>query len=226
MDVKDAVAGYVQGQIARADFVAALVSSGESAEGAAAYAQVLDVQGRSRETAVGNIYPAVDPDRHGPLADEDVAVLTAMAARIMPTTSTPGATEASAVSYILGALSGAYADLMARYRRGLHALEQYCVAEMGAPFARLGEDRQDAVLADLAAGKLADVGADGDFFQLVRAHVMEGMFCEPAYGGNRDMIGWRLVGFPGQRYGYPDAYINRVVDLEPIAQDGPPRKET
>ena len=36
-------------------------------------------------------------------------------------------------------------------------------------------------------------------------------------GGNKDMLGWRLVGFPGQQFGYADAYINRAVDMEPMA---------
>jgi hypothetical protein len=38
------------------------------------------------------------------------------------------------------------------------------------------------------------------------------------------MIGWRLVGFPGQQYGYPKPYINEVVDMEPVACEGAPKK--
>jgi hypothetical protein len=33
------------------------------------------------------------------------------------------------------------------------------------------------------------------------------------------MMGWRLVNFPGQQLGYPDAYINKQVDLSPLAAD-------
>ena len=33
------------------------------------------------------------------------------------------------------------------------------------------------------------------------------------------MIGWRLVDFPGQQFGYADAYVNQRVDLEPLAVD-------
>jgi gluconate 2-dehydrogenase gamma chain len=36
----------------------------------------------------------------------------------------------------------------------------------------------------------------------VREHTVEGFFCDPAYGGNRDAVGWRLVGFPGAQWGY------------------------
>ena len=41
-----------------------------------------------------------------------------------------------------------------------------------------------------------------------------------------DLIGWRLVGFPGHQFGYPDPYINRPVDLPPVAVDGPPVRES
>jgi len=35
------------------------------------------------------------------------------------------------------------------------------------------------------------------FFRLLRQHTLEGMFCDPMHGGNRDLIGWQLIGFPG-----------------------------
>jgi len=34
-------------------------------------------------------------------------------------------------------------------------------------------------------------------------------------------VGWRLVGFPGHQFGYSDSYINKRVDLEPVAVDRP-----
>jgi hypothetical protein len=33
------------------------------------------------------------------------------------------------------------------------------------------------------------------------------------------MMGWRIVDFPGQQFGYADAYVNKRVDLEPLAVD-------
>ena len=58
-----------------------------------------------------------------------------------------------------------------------------------------------------------------EFFETVKYHVFEGVFCEPHYGGNKNMDGWRVVGFPGQQWGYPDPYINKPVDIEPVAVD-------
>jgi len=37
------------------------------------------------------------------------------------------------------------------------------------------------------------------FFNLVREHTLEGMFCDPYYGGNADFVGWDLLGYPGVR---------------------------
>jgi gluconate 2-dehydrogenase gamma chain len=42
------------------------------------------------------------------------------------------------------------------------------------------------------------------FFQLLRAHTIEGMFSDPMHGGNAGLIGWQLVGFPGPRMSYKE----------------------
>ena len=40
------------------------------------------------------------------------------------------------------------------------------------------------------------------FFETLLANTIEGFFSDPMYGGNRDMVGWRMVGFPGPYAGY------------------------
>ena len=35
------------------------------------------------------------------------------------------------------------------------------------------------------------------FWTTLYQSVMEGMFSDPIYGGNRNKAGWRLIGFPG-----------------------------
>jgi gluconate 2-dehydrogenase gamma chain len=39
---------------------------------------------------------------------------------------------------------------------------------------------------------------------VVREHVLQGYFCDPVYGGNRDAVGWKLVGFPGAQWDYTE----------------------
>ena len=40
---------------------------------------------------------------------------------------------------------------------------------------------------------------NGVFFTLLRRNTIEGMFCDPQHGGNADMVGWQMIGFPGPR---------------------------
>jgi gluconate 2-dehydrogenase gamma chain len=52
----------------------------------------------------------------------------------------------------------------------------------------------------VAGGDLPSASSVADFLAIVRNHTMEGVFADPAYGGNRDFIGWRAVGYGGPYY--------------------------
>ena len=221
MSAEDTIRAFLEKRISRRQFIKRLRAIGVTAGAAFSYAELL----------AGCQLPAVENSSQFSRAQTPVAltpsefkVLEAMAGRILPATDTPGAIEAGAAYYIDQALADPYKPQLLRYRRGLGELERYCATKYDASFVVLSEAQQDAVLEDVEAGRVTDVQSGPQFFELVRRHVLEGVFCEPYYGGNRDLIGWRLVGFPGQRYGYPDPYINRVVDLPPIAVNGPPKK--
>ena len=159
------------------------------------------------------------------LSETELRTLERIAERIFPTTDTPGAVESGALDYIKIALGGAYAHSLSLYRRGLRAVDWHSRRKLGATFAALDAAQQDFVLADFDAGNVSDFRKAAEFFETVRSHVLEGVFCEPQYGGNKDMMGWRLVHFPGQQLGYPDAYINKQVDLRPLAADDQKTKE-
>ena len=150
--------------------------------------------------------------------------IDAIAGRILPATDTPGAVEAGAVFYIDRALAGPYPHLLARYARGLRALDKHTKRQFGASFEKLSGEQQDSALGDLESGKIAGLRDGEAFFELLRTHVLEGVFGEPSYGGNKDMIGWKLVGFPGQQWGYPETYINKKVDIPPVTWEGLPKK--
>ena len=145
--------------------------------------------------------------------------LKAIADRIFPRTDTPGAVEIGAINYIEIALAGDYAALMPLYREGLRAIERYAHKRFGARFVALTGEQQDEILGEFEAGSVATFKKAGEFFETVRYHVLEGIFCEPQYGGNDGMLGWRLVNFPGQQFGYDDPYIDKRVNLEPVAVD-------
>ena len=105
----------------------------------------------------------------------------------------------------------------AQYRSGLQALGEYVKnAFNGKSFSQLSPRDQDDVLAGLESGSIAlkDVNSV-HFFELMLANTMEGFFADPIYGGNRDMAGWKLIGFPGARYDYRD-WVERHNEPYPL----------
>jgi gluconate 2-dehydrogenase gamma chain len=135
------------------------------------------------------------------LSATEMDTLEAIVARLIPTdTNGPGATEARAAHYVDRALGGALASSRPAYAAGLAAVEQYARRTKGASFVKLSPEDQDAVLTDIerdtATGFTPNSAA---FFNLVRDHTLQGMFCDPYYGGNANFVGWDLLGYPGVR---------------------------
>ena len=97
------------------------------------------------------------------------------------------------------------------YRIGIAEARGYIRgAQNGQEFSDLSPDAMDSVLKDLESGniELPSVPAPV-FFETLLANTIEGYFSDPAYGGNRDMVSWRMIGFPGayaQYVGLVDQY--------------------
>ncbi|WP_026282836.1 gluconate 2-dehydrogenase subunit 3 family protein [Rhizobium sp. 2MFCol3.1] len=108
-----------------------------------------------------------------------------------------------------------------RYDTGLKALEAYARKTDGASFADLQPNRQDEILEGMENGTIS-LGPDINtkaFFELMLQNVREGYFADPLYGGNKDMVGWKMIGFPGARYDYR-AYTDKngqKLGLEPVS---------
>ncbi|HRC75606.1 MAG TPA: gluconate 2-dehydrogenase subunit 3 family protein, partial [Kouleothrix sp.] len=120
--------------------------------------------------------------------------------RLFPADShSPGAAAIGAVGYLDRALSSAYQGHSATYRLGLATFDRIAQQRYQAPFADCDAGQQDALLAALEQGALPDFSAPPQraFFALLCAHLQEGLFADPAYGGNRDKLGWRFLGHPG-----------------------------
>jgi gluconate 2-dehydrogenase gamma chain len=85
------------------------------------------------------------------------------------------------------------------YRAGIAATNVHCRKTYGKPFDRLDETQREEVLVGLSSGKISF--EDGlpvrVFWSTLYQTVIEGMFSDPIYGGNRNKAGWRLIGFPG-----------------------------
>jgi gluconate 2-dehydrogenase gamma chain len=132
--------------------------------------------------------------------------LEAIVARLIPTDENgPGATEARATHYIDRALAGPLASSRAAYALGLAAVDEYAQASRGAPFSNLSAVDQDAVLQDMEKNIATGFAPNSSvFFEMVRAHTLQGTFCDPYYGGNANFVGWDLIGYPGIRMAVSD----------------------
>lgn len=142
------------------------------------------------------------------LTKEQAAALDAMTARILPATDgRPGAHEAGVVYFIDRSLATFNAAQKARYADGVRELDRRA-AEKSTPaggFATLTPAQQDAVLHDIE---------ETPFFQAVRFDTLVGTFALPTWGGNRNYVGWQLLGFEHQPafqppFGFYDADVNR-----------------
>jgi len=170
---------------------------------------------------------------------DEAAFIEAAVARLIPADDTgPGALEAEVPTYIDRQLAGAWgageqlyrsgpwittvapqmgyqlpftpADL---FRKALRAVTDELHKTTRGGLAALAADDQDAYLKALEthAQNLGGVPSD-IFFASLLEMTIEGFFCDPAYGGNKEMVGWRLIGFPGAYANYYD-----LVDQHGIA---------
>jgi gluconate 2-dehydrogenase gamma chain len=105
------------------------------------------------------------------------------------------------------------------FRAGIAATNAYCRKTLQKDFDRLTTDQQVKLLQDLEQGKVTLDGVSGqEFFNLLLATAMQGFFADPVYGGNRDKVSWKMVGFPGAVAIYSEhikTYRNKKYDVEP-----------
>jgi gluconate 2-dehydrogenase gamma chain len=139
--------------------------------------------------------------------EDEALIVAAVASRIMPSDDAgPGAREAGVAIFIDRQLAGPWGRDAHRYTH--EPFDEKAPAEFGyqgaatpAQIYRQGL-KQLAGFNDLTPSeqdeKLRQIES-GVFFTLLRRNTMEGMFCDPQHGGNVDMVGWQLIGFPGPR---------------------------
>ncbi|AGB38628.1 gluconate 2-dehydrogenase subunit 3 family protein [Natronococcus occultus] len=108
------------------------------------------------------------------------------------------------------------------YTYSIDFVEAYCEAEYDESFVDLDGDEQDEVIEALQNDEVGTFRGlePSDFFGLLRANTLEGMFADPMYGGNQEMIGWRLKNFPGTP-GSLGSYRANIQDEEYFEIDEP-----
>ena len=139
--------------------------------------------------------------------ESEAAIVAAAVSRIFPSDDAgPGAHEAGVVIFIDRQLAGPWGRDARRYTH--EPFEDGLAPEFGyqgkaapreiyhqglkelAGFDALSPAQQDEKLKQIE---------NSVFFTLLRRNTIEGMFCDPIHGGNVDMVGWQLIGFPGPR---------------------------
>ncbi|HET9156436.1 MAG TPA: gluconate 2-dehydrogenase subunit 3 family protein [Myxococcaceae bacterium] len=153
----------------------------------------------------------------------DAAFIASAVSRLIPADELgPGALEADVPVYIDRQLSGAHGGGDRFYRSGpwqdgspsqgyqlrftpaelfrtaLPALHAHVRAQHRTDFSKLSAEKQDDYLKALQKGGIDLAGVPSQlFFARLWALTVEGFFADPAYGGNKDMVSWRMIGFPG-----------------------------
>ena len=89
----------------------------------------------------------------------------------------------------------------------------------GKDFDRLAADDRVTTLKAMEEGKAELENFDAHaFFSQLLSLTMAGFFSDPIYGGNRDKIAWKMIGFPGLPATYADkidAYRDKRYVAEP-----------
>jgi gluconate 2-dehydrogenase gamma chain len=183
-------------------------------------------------------------------ADEGAAVEALVDRLIPPDPQTPGGKDAGCAVFIDRQLAGPYGSAeglymrgpftdgtpqqgdqspltpAARYRQALAALDKYCRATYaGKSFTQIPDNEKDKLLSGLEKGQVQLEGTNGrSFFELLLQNTQEGFFADPVYGGNRNMVGWKMIGYPGARYDYRDwvERHNERYPLPPVGISGRP----
>ena len=171
---------------------------------------------------------------HSYLTQPEVRFLDAAVSRLIPADELgPGAKEAGVTCYIdrqLGSVWGSHgrnyrggpwpagtpqqgfqSRLTPReiYRAAIREVNLYCLKHYQKAFEFLKPEQQDEVLRGLENGGIPLASLSSKlFFDLLLRNTTEGYFADPIYGGNRDKVGWKLIGFPG----VPASNYNDLID--------------
>lgn len=179
----------------------------------------------------------------------EVAFIEAACERLIPADeSGPGAQGAAVPNYIDKQLAGAWGAGERLYRSGpwqpgtptqgyqlpftpaelfhvaLRAINLDLEAH-GTPFNDMSGEGQDAYLKSLESGaRDLDGVPSAVFFDMLLKMSVEGFFSDPVYGGNHNMVAWRMIGFPGAYADYYEAVDRHGVTFErepmSLAEDG------
>lgn len=119
----------------------------------------------------------------------EARLVDAVCEQIIPADRDPGASQAGVVNFIDLQLSRRYKKHQAAYRKGIAGIDSASRAKFSKSFLELEPEARAEVLMEVETG-------DAEFFNLVRAHTMQGFYGDPRHGGNRGEVSWKMLGLP------------------------------
>jgi gluconate 2-dehydrogenase gamma chain len=205
------------------------VAAGMAPDAAQAQAQV---QAKAASGGQGNAPAAPEPEPQLILTPTEHAFIVAAVDTLIPADElSPSGSECGVATFIDRQLASAWGGGGKMYRAGpfrtgkpeqgyqlpltpaeffsagIAAANAWSRKTYGHDFDQLGADKRAEALEAMQDGKaqFADFNSRA-FFARLLAITMEGFFSDPIYGGNRNMAGWRMIGFPGLPATYRNLY--------------------
>jgi gluconate 2-dehydrogenase gamma chain len=147
--------------------------------------------------------PAVVESAHRSLTNEQYDTMAATVERIVPRDEEPGAIDLGVPEYIDRALATpTLSHVREDFLRGTEVLMRRAMGRYKKPFPQLAPTEQDELLTQF---KESPPGTgEQHYWTMLIGLTMEGLFGDPAHGGNRDGRGWELIGFGSGRRGCLD----------------------
>ncbi len=131
---------------------------------------------------------------HRTFTQAEYEVMAAACERIVPRDEDPGARDANVPEYIDRMLqSPELSEMREDFIKGLGALERRSQGKFGQGFAKVTLAQQDELLTLFKDSRPGS--GEAHFYELLVVLTLEGMLGDPSYGGNKDRVGWALVGF-------------------------------
>ena len=224
-------------KLARRNFL-----KGAGAAGAAGAALATGLTACSPETATAAA-PAAPEVWHTLNATEAAFIAAAVDTLIPADDLTPSGSEVGLAVFIDRQLAGAFGNGARLYRQGpflpgkpehgyqlaltpreffragIEATNLWTQKTYGKDFDRLNEAERVEAMKALEEGKPEFAGfKSAMFFDQLLQLTMEGFFADPIYGGNRDKVAWKMIGFPGLPASYREeikTFFNKKYDAEP-----------
>lgn len=176
--------------------------------------------------------------------DADFKILSEATERIFPKDDLgPGAIELGVPYFIDYQLAGQYGSNSKEYMQGpfpeaaptqgyqsrltraeiflqgMQVIENESKKRFKEGFAKITPEQKDEILTAFQKDEVKMSGVTASFFfTLLRGATLAGAYADPMYGGNNNMDGWRMKGFPGHQMSFiADIESDEFKKIEPVS---------